>query len=108
MASEQREHYRIDYPLSKRGKIIVRGSEFKVIDVSQRGIKFSIESNPNGTWVVSNSVKGSITFLVGKQRLFQGRIIRVSANDVILHLDDDIPLGLMNEEHRFIINYFKK
>jgi len=109
MAKQQRQHFRIDYPINDRASVHFGKKKYPILDISQKGIKFLIEGQDTpDAWEVSKAYKGTVHFLIGKQQNINGKVIRVTEQDTTLHLDEAIPLGVMNEEHRHIIKTFNR
>lgn len=105
---QQREHFRIDYPLANRAKLIIAKKKYDVVDVSQRGLKFELPDDTAAKlFLLGNAVTGVIELLIGKKLNFSGEIIRVYDRTVIVYMREELPLGLMNEEHRYIIKTFQ-
>ena len=104
---QKREHFRISYPIGHSGKILIRKAEYPIIDVSQRGIRFSINGKSvEDEWDVELPIKAQVSFLFGEKVEVSGKVLRTSEVNVILYLDEGIPLKHMYDEHRYLIKNF--
>lgn len=105
---QKREHFRIIYPVEQGAKLLIKLNEYRVLDISQRGIKFAVEHNPELDWEPEMIVKGKITLLSGTSQLITGKVLRVVDDAVILYLDEPLELKHMYDEHRYVINHFHR
>jgi hypothetical protein len=105
---QKREHFRIVFPLGQHAKILIKKTEYDVIDVSQRGIRFAIgKRGLLEEWDIGTIVKGSITFLHGGRVIVSGTVLRtIDEHSVVLYLDEPIELKTMYDEHRFVIQKY--
>ncbi len=67
---EKRRYFRIEYPASIRPILKIRKHEFEVVDISEKGIRFSADKEIKfGRWVT-----GNVTFNDGQAIGIEGRI----------------------------------
>jgi hypothetical protein len=100
--AHEREHYRVAYPSALRPKLVVHGLGFDVVDISERGIRFRLgnahEPDPG------LELQGEVRFKRGETITVRGTVLRVHNGEVAAHLDDGIPLRLVMDEQRFILD----
>jgi hypothetical protein len=67
---EKRRSFRIEYPASIRPTLKIRKHEFEVVDISEKGVRFSADKKIQfGRWVT-----GNITFYDGQVVGVEGKI----------------------------------
>ncbi len=98
----EREHYRVAYPAALRPRFLVQGFTFEVVDISERGLRFRLsdatEPEPG------NEVEGTIRFRSGETITVQGHILRVVNQEVAVRLDSGVPLRLIMEQQRYLLD----
>lgn len=104
---QQRDHFRLEYPLSDRPKFQIDKHVFTVMDVSERGIKFAISTayRPKP----KTPLKGIITFADGKKVEIAGEVLRLAPDFAfcVAILTKGVPLAKMMEEQRHLIKKYK-
>ncbi|MCW9013914.1 MAG: PilZ domain-containing protein [Gammaproteobacteria bacterium] len=102
MSKQQREYYRINYPMAERPSLISREEEFEVIDVSEYGVKFKIqEISP---FILGEEVTADIRFSDDEVYPCSGHINRYTNKEVVILLETPIPLNKIRSEHIHLIN----
>ncbi len=97
-----REHYRVAYPQQLRPKFMVQGFTFDVVDVCERGIRFALGSaDPPDPGF---EVQGTIRFRRGETVAVRGTALRVAEQEVAVRLDDRVPLRVIMDEQRFLLD----
>ncbi len=102
---DQRQHYRIRYPLQERPAFECMGKKYMILDVSEKGLAFRIEEKDPITKATSE-LKGRIAFKSGDVVNIAGKILRHADNTVILIMQTGIPLAVMMKEQRFLIQKY--
>jgi hypothetical protein len=100
--AHEREHYRVAYPTSLRPKLLVHGVSFDVVDISERGVRFRL-----GTAAAPErgfEVQGVIRFRRGETVTVRGSVLRVVQGEVAVHLEEGIPLRVVMDEQRFLLD----
>jgi hypothetical protein len=107
VAGQQRDHYRLEYPVTDRPTVLVNGLQFEVIDASEGGLKFNCKFS--FAPAKDSPFKGTIFFRDGKSFDIQGTVIRYDkTNDhCIVQLTKGIPLAKMIEEQLLLIRKYK-
>jgi len=100
---QRRRFYRIKYPLIERPTITVDKKEYKVIDISEGGVKFF---SPVTSFKVSEYIKGLIKFHDGEVMPVEGHVLRLQNKRVIILLDRKIPLQRILKEQRYLIKKY--
>ncbi len=96
--TERRKSLRIMYlniekPIFKMGKY-----KFKVIDISQRGIKFI----NNKEEILPEYIGGKLTFLYGGSIAIEGSVIWEQDDDFGIYLKNVIPVSMIQKEELYI------
>ncbi len=106
----RREHYRVEYPISSRPKLIIEGIQYEVMDVSEKGIRFLSESS--NEFQVESEVKGKIVFHDNEVQEVEGTILRVAEKQTIIYLSVNISFFIIVQEQRYIrdnfVDWFKE
>ena len=106
MEQERRENrrqcFRVEYPLSYRPEILLNNGKYRVVDLSEGGIKFFSRGNKLevGAEVLSKLIfhdKRAIGNLKGK-------VLRVEDDHVVISLEEKIPLRKIREQDIYVIN----
>ncbi|MEO8636745.1 MAG: PilZ domain-containing protein [Gemmatimonadales bacterium] len=96
-----REHYRVAYPTVARPKLLIQGHTFEVVDVSERGIRFRLgDAAPPALGV---ELEGTVRFKRGETIDVRGTVLRFDGGEVSARLDQGVPLRLIMEEQRFLL-----
>ncbi|HTS89714.1 MAG TPA: PilZ domain-containing protein [Gemmatimonadales bacterium] len=97
-----REHYRVAYPTALRPKLVVQGVTFEVVDISERGIRFRLgeAARPEPGF----EVQGEVRFRRGETITLRGTVLRVADGEVAARLEEGIPLRVIMEEQRFLLD----
>lgn len=98
----EREHYRVAYPPQLRPKFMVQGFTFDVVDVCERGLRFQLATAdpPDAGFEVA----GTLRFRRGETAQVRGTVLRVVDGEVAVRLDDRVPLRVIMEEQRFLLD----
>jgi len=93
---QQREFYRLWYPVAERPSLRIGDQEFDVSEVSEAGARIVIASQ-----VVlgeADGFTGTITFRSGERESVEGTILRSSENEIVANLTSGISLKRMMAE----------
>ncbi len=100
----RRRHFRIFYKHGEHPVLETRGQNHMVIDLSEQGIRCA--KGEYDAFSPGDTLEGKITFPEDRVSIpISGRVIRVSANDIALELDEAgrIPLQRVMIEQRLLI-----
>ena len=93
--------------MGHHAKITIGKDAYPIVDISQKGVKFGMFVDlVEDDWEIGKHSDGTIRFLFGESIKVSGQVLRTTENDVIIYLDDDIPLKFMYDEHRYLIKNF--
>lgn len=89
MTHPQRQYFRLQYPSTERPTLVIQDIEFKVLDLSEYGVRF----NTYGLITVEKDdlVDMEIRFVQGDSLDLSGHVIRVEESEVSIHLLGCIP-----------------
>jgi hypothetical protein len=102
---EQRQHYRIHYPLEERPWFEHQKKKYAVVDVSEKGLAFKYERGDPIT-TITKPITGQLTFKAGDTVSIAGKILRFSEDTVIMQLSTGIPLAIIMKEQRFLLQKY--
>lgn len=106
MTEERREHFRVKYPSDCRPTLKLKGKEYGVIDISERGIRF--EAGDTGPFKKGELVDITIKFIDGEVLELCGKIARLEPEPVALRLLNAIPLKKIRAEELYLIREYSK
>ena len=99
-----REHYRIRYPLSCRPRLTILNNEYETIDISERGIRFICKEI--SVFQAGMELEARITFNNEEYLDLEGEILRTDERVAVLYLSKRIPFKRIVAEQRYIkLNY---
>ncbi len=105
MEHERRQFIRVKYPDDLRPKIISvtksaekpREREYDVVDICERGVKFESEEEIS-RFLPKSTIKAKISFSDGESLDIEGEVLRVSENQVVIHLSMGISASRITKE----------
>lgn len=99
---EKRRYFRIEYPASIRPILKIRKHEFEVVDISEKGVRFSAEKEIKfGRWVT-----GNITFYDGQAIGIEGKIAWKRGESIGMFLTvKSIPYPKILSEQRHLARF---
>lgn len=103
--SQQRRHYRIRFPIAERPVFEFNGKHYVVLDLSEQGLSFAIES---GDSIAKNTklIAGRIVFNDKEAVNVTGTILRKSDEHVVLVLKQGIPLSIVMKQQRLLLQKY--
>ena len=102
----ERSAYRIPYPPTARGKVVVDKHEFVLVDCSERGIRYV--SEPGTLPELGTRMAGEVTLLSSRQPyLIEGTVVRCEGTEVAVALDaPGLPAQAIFAEQRYLARRF--
>ena len=99
---EKRKYFRIEYPASIRPTLEIRKHEFEIVDISEKGVKFSAGKEIKfGRWVT-----GNVTFHDGQAIGIEGRIAWKRGESIGMFLTvKSIPYPKILSEQRLLARF---
>jgi len=103
--SQDREHFRLVYPVEERPTMSIKQKVYPVLDVSEAGVRF--RGSPH-EFAVNTKIEGEIIFKDGAAYPVEGLVFRVAnADQYIVQLMKPVPLSRMMAEQRRLIALYK-
>ncbi len=93
---QQREFYRLWYPVAERPSLRIDDQEFDVSEVSEAGARIVIASQVE--LADAEAFTGTVTFRTGEKDCVKGTILRSSENEIVANLTTGISLKRMMAE----------
>jgi hypothetical protein len=105
--TNQRDHFRVEYPKPDRPTIKIDKHSYEVIDLSEKGVKFDCGKTFRPQQ--NAPLAGTIVFQDKKTCDVVGTVLRYLAdkNQCVAILSQGIPLTKMMEEHRMLLKKYK-
>ena len=100
----QREFYRLKYPLAHRPSLMINVDNYEIEDVSEYGMKFKIDDDP--AFMVDDSVIAVICFPDGKEFDLSGQVVRIDENYAGLQLETPLPLSVIRDESLHVMTTY--
>ena len=99
---EKRKYFRIEYPASIRPTLEIRKHEFEIVDISEKGVKFSAGKEIKfGRWVT-----GNVTFHDGQAIGIEGKIAWKRGESIGMFLTvKSIPYPKILSEQRHLARF---
>ena len=100
-----RKHYRIKYPLPERPVLTIEGTDFKVVDCSEFGLRYQ-EPGP-AVSKPGTEIRGVVRFHDGVEVEIEGEVIRVQNGQVVVHFTGSrIPFTVIIDEQRYLRTHY--
>jgi hypothetical protein len=99
-ANERRQYYRLMYPAELAPEIVILGTTFRVLDISEKGIRFRKDFTTRLD--TGQSVRGTIIFQDLSKVEFQGYILRVVNREAVVILLKNLPYQKIMSEQVFL------
>lgn len=99
-----RKFYRLSYPLTDRPTMTVGGIKYEVSDLSEEGVKFFVKGDDPIKKL--SRLEGHLDFGGRSRLLVQGEVLRVTDTEMIIKLDEHLPLPLIMSEQRYLIKTY--
>lgn len=99
---EKRRYFRIEYPASIRPTLKIRKHAFEVVDISEKGVRFSADKKIKfGRWVT-----GNVTFCDGQTVGIEGRIAWKRGENIgMFFAVKSIPYSKILSEQRLLVRF---
>lgn len=102
-----RSYFRLEYPQGARPQIELGEGNYPVINLSEKGVKFSFNTKRQGQpFNLEADVNATIVFQDHSRTTVIGRILRVDSDAVVLELSEGVPLQRIMTEQRILLNKF--
>jgi PilZ domain len=104
--SNQRDFFRIDFPLSERPELVIDDRAYAVIDCSESGLRFAVpddESAPE----TGSTIKGVVRFRRGDPVEVAGVIARVYGRSAAVRfLGTGLPFSSILREQQYLRRHY--
>ncbi|HET9237571.1 MAG TPA: PilZ domain-containing protein [Oligoflexus sp.] len=102
-----RNYFRLEYPKEARPQIAIGNGKFPVINLSEKGVKFSFDAKRSAFVLdTENPLDATIIFQDHGRTQVTGRILRIDSDAVVLELTEGVPLQRIMTEQRVLLNKF--
>ena len=102
--NKTRQHFRVEYPPEVQPLFIQKKNQHSIIDLSERGIKFSIERTFR--MKVGDKLEGKVVFSDNDETDIKGKILRLDEAYAVIYLDQRVSLQKIMEQQRFLLNKY--
>jgi hypothetical protein len=104
MTQQERQHFRLRYPLAAQPTLTVDGRSYGVTELSEGGLR--LIAGPSGRLAPAWSVRGELMLAVGSTIEIQGTVLRIDDAHVIVRLDLGPTFKDMVAEQRYVAQRF--
>lgn len=102
-----RNYFRLEYPKDARPLITIGEGKFAVINLSEKGVKFSFDARHSSFVLTPDAdFDATITFQDHGREHVTGKILRIDTDSVVLELSDGVPLQRIMTEQRLLLVKF--
>jgi hypothetical protein len=98
--NERRQYFRLLYPSELAPEIVISGTTFRVLDLSEKGIRFRKDFNIRLD--TGQSVKGIVVFQDLSKFEFQGYVLRVVNREAVVIFLKTLPYQRIMAEQLFL------
>ncbi|MEI8131527.1 MAG: PilZ domain-containing protein [Leptolinea sp.] len=99
-AKERRQYYRLLYPPELAPEVAIMGSTFRVLDISEKGLRF--RKDFNSRLDTGQSIRGVLIFVDLSKIEFQGYILRVVNREAVVIFLKNLPYQKIMAEQLFL------
>lgn len=103
-ADEEREEFRVRYPVSNRPTFGDGAANSLVIDLSVTG--FRIATSPGKKITSGQSVRGTLKLLSGTEHVIHGTVARVTRDQMVVSFLTELPFGVILGEDRHLAEQY--
>ncbi len=100
MAEQQRQYFRLRYPLAAQPTLRVGGLTFAVTELSEGGMRLIV--GPAGRIAPTWDVRGELRLATGSTVAVEGSVLRIDESHVIVKLDRGPSYKDMLAEQRYV------
>jgi hypothetical protein len=104
MNQQERQHFRLRYPLAAQPTLTVDGRRYGVTELSEGGLR--LIAGPSGRLAPAWSVRGELMLATGATIEIQGSVLRIDDAHVIVKLDLGPSFKDMVAEQRYVAQRF--
>ena len=99
-ANDEREEFRVRYPVADRPQFNFGGAQATVIDLSVSGFRIAL---PAGVLPVKGqAIRGSLKLLAGGEHKIDGTALRITRDQMVIALPSQLPFRLILGEDRYL------
>ena len=102
-----RNYFRLEYPKDARPQIAIGKGKFPVINLSEKGVKFSFDARRTSFDLETEAdFDATIIFQDSGHAKVIGKVLRIDSDAVVLELSEGVPLQRIMTEQRILLNKF--
>ncbi|MCX6123466.1 MAG: hypothetical protein NTV34_01755 [Proteobacteria bacterium] len=102
---DQRQYYRIQYPVQERPFFECQGRKYLILDISEKGLAVRIDGADPITQSTA-ALTGKIAFKCGEIVTITGKVLRFENGILILTLQPGVPYAIVMKEQRFLLQRY--
>lgn len=103
-ANEEREEFRVRYPVTDRPRFDDDSVNSPIIDLSVTGFRMAV---PVGRKVsAGQSIRGTLKLLCGGEHAVHGTVLRITRDQMVVSLLAPLPFGLILAEERYLVDRY--
>jgi len=102
---QQRDYFRIPYPVTERPRLIVGASEFEIVDLSESGARIALEGEPQDG---VESFAAIVRFQDGTTAKVIAAVQRREQGELVLRFADNLPYGIIAAQQRRLLQLYPR
>jgi hypothetical protein len=101
--TSRRQFFRLPYPITSGARLAVVGSNYKVCEISERGLRVMSDV---GRFPLDSRIQGTLTLAMGIQCEIAGTVYRIDDDSFVLKLERGPSSYDVIREQRFVARTF--
>ncbi|HEX7555552.1 MAG TPA: PilZ domain-containing protein [Leptolinea sp.] len=97
---ERRQYYRLIYPPEIAPEVVILGTSFRVLDISEKGMRFRKDFSTRLD--TGQSVQGVVTFPDSSKYEFKGYVLRVVNREAVVIFLKNLPYQKIMAEQLYL------
>jgi len=102
----KRSYYRINYPSQEQPRLVIVDGQFRILNLSEEGVLVDMRSKAK-SFSPGTELRGTICLACGESHSFRAVVLRQTQGQLALRLEEPVPLPLIMQEQRYLLNKYK-
>jgi hypothetical protein len=102
---QQRDYFRIPYPVTERPRLVIGASEFEVVDLSESGARIELDGEPPAG---AESFPAIVRFKDGTTVKVVAVVQRQEHGELVLRFADNLPYAVIAGQQRRLLQLYPR
>jgi hypothetical protein len=102
---QQRDYFRIPYPVTERPRLVIGVDEFQIVDLSESGARIALDSEPPAA---VESFPATVQFKDGTTVKVVAAIQRQEQGELVLRFADNLPYAIIAAQQRRLLQLYPR